>query len=192
MKKNFILFALAALLLPFNLLSAPLSNNQPIELPKRFVVGDQYYTSSYRGIKQLMGDIREENPVLYDIMQPELKNIQRRRSNTIIAWSAGGVVGTTMIVGGLTFWQLNDDLYEPGHPFYKPNAKKANPGLIIAGGLVYIVGGAIGLFTGPREEDIYNFVNKYNRNSEDKKMDWQIGLDVLPNNTPGVKLTFNL
>jgi hypothetical protein len=176
------------------LISTFLSGHNPSEMqgrhyPKRFKVGDMYYTSSFRGLNLFMNELKTDDPDLFEIINPEFARLKRKRNSSLIAAGSSGLIGTAMIVGGFTFLKVKDDFYKPGQPFYKPDATKENNVLIFSGLGVYIIGGFIGALLQPNEEDIYNFVNLFNRNSPNQKMDWQLGFDY---HNMGLKLTLNL
>ncbi len=167
------------------------SNHVMYRLPKRFKVGDMYYASTFRGLKEFMTDIQVENPFLYESMQPSYYSLKRKRNATIATVTAGTAIGTGLIVGGFTFLNNNERMFGPGDPFDGHNPKKPNVAIIAGGTGTLLLGAIVGWIIQPREEDIYNFVNLHNRNNPNQKMDWEIGLDMFQGNTPGLKLTLN-
>ncbi|MFN3555119.1 MAG: hypothetical protein ACK4VN_04045 [Bacteroidales bacterium] len=162
------------------------------ELPRRFKVGDIYYPSTFRGVRNLMSDLQTEEPEMYDLMLPGFENLRRKMNTTLGVLGGTGIAGATLFVGSLTFWQVKDDFLKPDNPLYDPSAKKANLPVMFSGIGIIAAGGLISLFIAPDQTDVYNFVNTYNRNSTKRKMDWQIGLNLLNGSTPGISLTVRL
>lgn len=159
------------------------------EMPRRFSVGDMYYASSFKGLKIFMNDVEHENPLLYETLKPEYNQLQRKRNAAIATWSTGAAVGSTLILGGFTFWNNNDRMLNTDDSFQGSNPKKPNVGMIASGAGIFLASSIIGMFLQPKEEDIYNFVNHHNRNSPTHKLKWEIGLDMFHDFEPGVKLT---
>ncbi len=68
MKKALTLLAIFLALFPELVLSQQTNVSVDLGFPRRFSVGDLYYSSSYQGIKRLMTDINNEDPKLYQVM----------------------------------------------------------------------------------------------------------------------------
>ncbi len=61
--------------------------------------GDRQYENNLRGIKSLMIDLESNDPVLFNILNPEYQNFKtKRKKGRIIIWSSIGV-------GGVLFWK---------------------------------------------------------------------------------------
>jgi hypothetical protein len=165
-------------------------------VPERFRVGDMYYPSSYRGLSLLMADIETDNPVLYAKLAPSFNVIKSNMNKSVMSVAAGGILGTTMIVGGFTFLQKNStevSIFPPGSYFYEePKEVKGINFVVIFGGFgIYTAGLVAGLIFMPKEGDIYRFVNLHNKNNPDQKMEWDLGFDLVQNKAPGLKLSLN-
>lgn len=159
------------------------------DVPKRFKVGDMYYATSYKGLKLFMRDLQIEDPSLYSKLTPTFSDIEKKIKTAKFAYISAGIVGTTLVIGGLTFLQKDKDFFKPGEAFYENNRKEPNMAVIGAGLGVYLVGGIIGLLVSPGESDIYNFINLHNKNNPHKKMDWEIGFNHNKRQEFGLKLT---
>lgn len=181
-----------ALLLFQGLVTAQHSNvSVDVGFPRRFVVDDLYYSSSYGGIKRFMSDLNQDDPQLYQIMKPEFDRIKIKRNAGLAVWSTAAVTGTALVVGSITWWGEHDGIFQPGSPHYNPNHKKPNIPALIGGMGAYAVGALVGWIILPDDDDVYQFVNTFNRNSQQRKMNWEIGLNMHRWNEPGLKLTLN-
>jgi hypothetical protein len=154
---------------------------------KRFRAGDMYYASSVRGLQMFMSDLRSENPELYDLLSPEFNAIKRNRDAAYATMIAAGIIGTTLLVSAFTFGM--EDMHTPGMHYTDSRMKEPNKGMVFAALGVYIAGGLAARLLYPGEERIYNFLNLHNRNSPNRKLDWEIGLNVFENMEPGLKLS---
>jgi hypothetical protein len=191
-KKPAILILISFFLLPGSLFAKQQPNSSDLEFPKRFRVGDMYYASSFRGLNLFMVDLEEYSPDLHEIMSPEFERIRKKKNTTLATLITSGALGTALVVSSFTIYGEHDGVFKPGDPFYNPNQKKPNIPVLFSGIVVYAIGGLIGLLTIPDENDIYRFVNTFNRNSPGRKMDWEIGLGFHHEFTPGLRLTLNL
>lgn len=150
-----------------------------------------YYATSYRGLKMFMKDTETDDPALHKLLTPAFMDIEKKIKTSRTIFIATGVIGTTLVIGGLTFLEKDDEFWKPGETFYDENNKSPNMGVVGAGLGVYLVGGIIGLLSSPGESDIYNFINLHNKNNPKRKMDWQLGLDMSQRSEFGLKLTMS-
>jgi hypothetical protein len=192
LKKPIIFILISFFLLPGSLFAKQQPKLSDLEFPKRFRVGDMYYASSFKGLNLFMADLEEYSPDLHEIMNPEFQRIRRKRNTSLAAWITSGAIGTALVVSSFTIYGEHDGIFKPGDPYYDRNHKKPNFPVLLSGIGVYAIGGLIGILTMPDENDIYRFVNSFNRNSPNDRMDWEIGIKMSPCNTLGLKLTLNL
>lgn len=188
MKYSALLFIIGLIFTSNNLYS---QTKTIIDLPKRFKVGDMYYASNCNGLKLLMSDLQHENPSLHAKLSPSYLNLKNKKEQAIIMWAAGGIIGTSLIIGGVTFLQKEEVDYQPNHPFYDPHVKRPNVAVIGSGIGVYLITGIIGAIICPNDNDIYQFINLHNKHNHQQKMDWQIGLHLIQDKKLGLKLTMN-
>lgn len=86
-----------------------------------------------------------------------------------------------MIVGALTFWRkerVDESIFDPSSPLYSPPTvtKEPNTALLFTSAGVLAAGAIVYYIISPGESDYYNFVNKFNQVSPNKKMEWKVGL----------------
>jgi len=198
MKRIWLLFLLGLLLAPTFMYGQHQHHRVIVEprVPERFRVGDMYYPSSYRGLNLLMTDIETDNPELYAKLAPSFNSIKSNLKKSIISVAAGGIIGTTLVVGGFTFLQNTStevSIIPPESSFYKgpKEVKEVNTEAIFGGFGIYVAGAIAGLIFMPKEADIYRFINMHNKNNPDQKIEWDLGFDLVQNKTPGLKLTMN-
>ena len=174
--KKLNLLLLMGLILVSNLIFAQLHTSTTV-VPKRFKVGDMYYASSFKGLSLLMADIKPENPELYAKLEPAFNHIKSKRSKALTSLVTGGLIGSSLIVGGFTFLQKENTVFEPGSTFYEANSKSPNFTAIGIGMGINMLGAIVAVILYPKDSDIYQFINLHNKLNPDRKLDWQIGLN---------------
>ena len=154
-------------------------------LPERITVGDMCYTTDYKGLKYFMNDIEYDDPELFEVLSPEFNRLTIKRNTGIACWITSGIIGTTFIVSGISSVANADiDLDDVNS---KPSM--GNYELVFAGLGIYAIGGLFGYIFYPDKNDFFRFINLHNKYSPDNKMNWEIGLNMNPNEI--FKLTIN-
>lgn len=169
-------------------LVAPSFAQGNVRLPKRFQRGDQYYLSSVKGLSSMMADIKIEDPLLYAKLAPQFEemNAKQRRARHVFIPSL--VVGGGLIIGGLaTPLEDSDPNWGSNGPVYDDRFETSEIVALVGLG-VMSVGTVIAALMLPNRGDIYNFVNLHNKNSNERKLDWQLGLNTSMDSGLGVKL----
>lgn len=157
-------------------------------LPKHFKVGDRLYSSTYQGLNSLMNDLELEDKEVYSNLLPNFILIQNKRNTAILSGGACAIVGVAMVGVGMkkAVNPMNSIEYtEPN----QLSGSTSGLGFIFAGGITALFGGVLYAILSPNENDIYNFINSHNKFNTKAKMEWEIGLNVLPNNSFGISLS---
>ncbi len=188
MKNPYILFFVLIFVMPVTLNSQTHHHvDVDINLPKRFKQGDNYYESSFQGLKSFMIDLQTYDNETYQQLVPVFNRIKEKRSNAIFTGGACSLVGLSMCaIGGN---RLMDNISpENTDNFIKDNTR--GTGLIIAGGITTLIGIYLYSIISPSDNDVYQFMNSHNRLNKNKKLEWNIGLTSLPENGYGAFLCF--
>ncbi|MCT4591006.1 MAG: hypothetical protein N4A71_24505 [Carboxylicivirga sp.] len=160
---------------------------------KHFKLGEMYYSASFKGLKMLMRDVHKEDPELHAIILPSYNNLVKKRKSAMAVGITANSVGGFLVLGSFTFLQSTEtetSIFSPGDSFYKPphDVKTPNIGLMATGGLIMIAGSIVAVLLHPGEQDFYDFINIHNKNSKDRKLDWNLGLDCTSQHPLGLSL----
>ena len=157
-------------------------------LPKHFKVGDRLYSSTYQGLNSLMKDLELEDKEVYNNLLPNFNLIKNKRNTAVLSGCTFAIAGVAVAGIGMkkAFNQMNSVDYPK---VSQPSSSTDGVGLIFAGGITAVVGGILYTILSPNENDIYNFINSHNKFNSKEKMEWEIGLNVLPNNSFGISLS---
>ena len=163
--------------------------NVNIDIPNRFKVGNSYYSSNYKGLNLLMFDLKADDPELYETLLPNFKAIEKKRNLAIVTGGVLELAGLSMVVVG-----FNKELNNMGSIGEFGNLESFNQSnkgadLMFAGGILSIFSGAVFALLYPNENDFYGFINKFNRHSGNKKLEWKFGFSPMPNKGFGVTLS---
>ncbi|MCI5082864.1 MAG: hypothetical protein MRY78_14295 [Saprospiraceae bacterium] len=149
----------------------------------QFRVGDLYFSANYQGLKSYMQVLKTENPDLHTTMRPVFDNIKRKRDAGLISFVMGGIIGGIMIFSGFP----EEETGRFGQPVLDNDP---NAGLLFGGVGMLLLGGTIGAVVMPRENDYYDFINLHNRNTEQDKMEWKMGFELIGSQHPGLRFQF--
>ncbi len=149
----------------------------------RFTVGNSYYSTTYKGIKNYMADLKHEEPELHSELLPEFENLTLKRNIGI-----GTAVGGFII--GSAFWisAFNDEM----------DATAQSPEDITMNSEATAIFAGIGIMTAaaiiayiiiPDEDDYLSWVNHHNRINSKAAIQWRIGLNYIPSQQIGGTLT---
>ena len=187
MKKFTFLLVAAALMYSVDVFSQTTYMEVEFNLPKHFKVGDRLYSSTYQGLNSLMNDLKLEDNEVYNNLLPNYNLIQKKRNTALLGGGACAIVGVSMVGFGVnkTKNQMTSDSF--GDPNWL-SGSDSGAGLILAGGITTLVSVILYAILAPNENDIYNFINSHNKFNSKAKMEWEIGLNVLPNNSFGLSL----
>lgn len=121
--------------------------------------GDLNFTKDFRGLRQFMDVLEEENPVLFRTMAPGFEDMRNRRSTATGLATGGIVLGT-----GILMYPVMKN-YDVGEFEVSPflGTVAAGTALIIAGAALYWA------IYNPRRE-LLGFVNHFNRQTEGVKL----------------------
>ena len=148
-----------------------------------FEVDDLSFTANYRGIRSYMNILAIEDPDLHQKLQPQFQLIKRKREGAIITATAGGVIGSILIIASILGSSSNTNRNGFSTDFNFPDR-----GLMIGGFGILTIGGLIAAAIFPRENDFLDFFNLHNRNTKNQKIQWRMGLNVWGNNAQGLRL----
>lgn len=148
-----------------------------------FEVDDLSFTANYRGIRSYMNILALEDPDLHQKLQPQFQLIKRKREGAIITATAGGVIGSILIIASLPSGNSN-----PTRHGFSSEIEFPDRGLMIGGLGIMTIGGLIAAAILPRENHFLDFFNLHNRNTKNQKIQWRMGLNVWGNNAQGLRL----
>lgn len=155
--------------------------------PSYFSVGDMKYPTNYTGLKFLMRDLQTDNPELYAKLESDFQTIKNKRATAYTCLISGTAISGAFFIGagiaGKRWVESNtidgQDQADIG----------SGIGLAVIGGSFLLAGGILYAVFLPNESDYYNFMNVFNKNSPDKKLNWHWGLDYGENyHTVGLNL----
>lgn len=140
------------------------------EIPRYFTYKNLVFDMSYRGLRELMKEIKRDDINTYNHMLPYYTELERKhRTYSIIG-------NTTLIASGALM--LSGIIFKKKTHFFKDdslNRKEINDGLVVTGLGVLVVGGVIALLTAPTRTDIFTLINTNNKSNEKGKIKWQLG-----------------
>jgi len=146
---------------------------------------DQYYQRNFQGIKQLMIDLKANNSDLHSSLSPQFQQLQDRRNQSNIILGAG--VGCMTILGLVAKRTTLSNL--------DGISRNGSSKLIPLLGLSAIIGTTSIILYSKKSikyQDILNFTNEFNRQSEGNKIELSIipKVNIETNLTAGLSLNF--
>jgi hypothetical protein len=129
-----------------------------------FKINNMTYSTSQKGLRQYLEDIKSSQPDLYNRMDPILSDIEGSKS---AAWGLMGV-GAGIVVAGMAGAGIGLGNQNVGLFF------GAFFGGFIIGGVVSL----IGFFQFPDEDDVRDFVNRHNQLSPDNPINLTYDINI--------------
>lgn len=155
------------------------------EPPRHFSLGNQQFDATTAGLRSYLETLRSKDARLYAELDPELHQLEQRRTTAIAVLATGIGIGAASFIYGIAG---RDDC--PAPSVNDPNfaastaawgaCNDGNMQRMTAFGLVglgaMIVGGVVGLAIAPERSDLLGFVNHHNRLSPEP-LRLQMGYD---------------
>jgi len=147
---------------------------------KHFSSDGQYYNGTVRGLSLYMKSLETDDNDLYKVLEPEFLKIKQKRNIAL------GVGITAYSIGlGLGAYGLNKNINSPNFD-EGIGAMVASP--------IFILGGLLASFIiTPNKQDYLNFINIHNKNSLNRKLQFNIGYiptDINNNNNYCFNFTY--
>jgi len=140
---------------------------------KMIKLSDSYYQNNFDGIRFLMKDLQNSDPDLYTTLKPEFEELQKRdlekKQINKVGYSSGLILMSVGIIGA--GGGSND------------NALMGV--LATAGGIVTLVTIAKSNSKRIKRQDILNFTNHYNQNTDKDKIEYELSFEPALNFTGG-------
>ena len=163
MRKVITLTALILIFCPYVMFGqwgTTLPSSPVIVIIKTMYIDDFQYPFTINGIRMYMSDIQLDNPMLYDSLNPNFKELEDRQSKSeITSWSS-------VILGGVIF-AIGSYMMMTSPDVEDNSNLMLGLGLTTAGAVIGVGGFLIGMEMAPQEADFYGFVNQHNKLNPD-------------------------
>jgi len=119
---------------------------------------NNYYQSNLKGIGYLMDDLQTSDTRLYDSLKPQYEQLQKRNrdANAILGVGLGGSA-ILLTVNTISLISNNDR---------DSNSIESHVGIMVLTGILSITSAVVYAKKRVKHNDILNFVNNFNQNSE--------------------------
>ncbi len=146
-----------------------------------FQYGVSIFPRNYKGLDALMNQLQASQDTMYSVMSERFNQLKQRRNSGKILGYTGAGIGVSLMVG--TAISTRENKVE--------NSNNATG--YVAGGIMIGVGALLYHLFNVSENDVIDFVNDFNKKSEDRKLKLVIGTSAYPDqmNPQGLSLIFN-
>jgi hypothetical protein len=151
--------------------------------------GGMQYSFTYKGIRNLMFDIKMTDPWLYKELKPVFNTIATKKYSAILIGSSGIVLGSAMVVSGFDLFR--DNMGSSSVNDAMGISSKSSSRVVIGCGIM-IASGVIAFVISPGIDDYYRFVNLFNRNNTDDRLEIKLQPGIIMGNAMGLKVSVRI